>query len=455
MSMLARERIARAAIAAAGDSGAWLRRLSLVAAVGVAACGGGGSDRVTGNAAAPPPVTAAPVPAPAPTPAQSPAPAPTPTPAPAPVPDAALPAGGYAFLRQVNDEHWNWMFPLRSGRVNPEGDARNRPPIAQADGSTDVFTLAAFKQAVLAYNRWAQSTGRPQFLNEGSLKQQGEEFLLFLAKSARETSGSWSGAPAPWIVPYMSGRGETTQVWKGALYWVEEVGYSTNPDGTSAAVNYVVPNHPTWPAAPGRSYYGRGMIQLSWNYNYGAFSAWLFDNAILPDVVTRRDLLLWRPDLVATNGTLSILSGIWFWMTAQGNKPASHDVALGRAPAPGVAGGVPALPALRSGFTVNGLSVPPSASGDTTDLEVFAYRLGTIVNIVNGGIECNGAAAYHAGPPQRASYYNAFAMYFNDRIPDLHANRLPLATGIWDAQIGAASGSQVQSATCFNQRSYG
>ncbi|MDQ7989820.1 MAG: glycoside hydrolase family 19 protein [Candidatus Dactylopiibacterium sp.] len=368
--------------------------------------------------------------------------------------DGILPATGYAFLRQVTDDDWNWMFPLRSGRYNPEGGTRNNPPVAAANGSTDVFTLGAFRKAVLDYNTWASQHNYKQFLNEGTLKQQAQEFLTFWAKSSRETSGSWSGAPAPWVVPFTNAAGESTSVWKGGLYWVEEVGYSTRADGTSAAVNYVDPGSTEFPPVAGRSYYGRGIIQLSWNYNYGAFSYWLYDNGLRRDLITRRDTLLHRPDYVATDGALSILSGIWFWMTPQGAKPSSHDVLYGDVHNISASSTDRGLPQLRAGYTVGGKSTGPTAAGDTTDAGVLAFRFGTILNIVNGGLECNGAAAWHNGPPQRVSYYNAFTMYFNDRVKTLNATRIPQGTNIWESRVSASSPEQMQSATCFNQKSY-
>lgn len=59
------------------------------------------------------------------------------------------------------------------------------------------------------------------------------------------------------------------------------MGYSTDPvTGRSAAIGYVDAGSTDYPPVEGRSYYGRGVIQLSWNYNYGAFSSWMFDNGL-------------------------------------------------------------------------------------------------------------------------------------------------------------------------------
>ncbi|WP_419810195.1 glycoside hydrolase family 19 protein [Bacterioplanoides sp.] len=368
-----------------------------------------------------------------------------------------LPESGYEFLRQISSQDWDWLFPLRSGkRVSPEpcsagqfldcgGGVRN-------DGSNDAFTLNAFVKAVLEYNHWAASNGYKQFLNEGTAKQQAEEFVAFWAKSSRETSGSWSSANEPWIVSQQIGQ-ETLTVWKGGLYWVEEVGYSTDPlTGTSNAVNYVDAGSASYPPAPGRSYYGRGVIQLSWNYNYGAFSYWLYDNGLMKDVVVNRDELLKFPNLVASNGELSILSGIWFWMTPQGAKPSSHDVMFGNAFNISASTQDQGLPqSNQAGFVI------PTAAGDTNDADVFAYRLGTVINIVNGGLECNKAAAWHGGPVQRVMYYDAYAAYFNQQY-DLGITRMPQVRADsrerWTQSISDSSPAQLQSATCYNQRSY-
>ncbi|GLJ38802.1 hypothetical protein SUGI_0790950 [Cryptomeria japonica] len=58
----------------------------------------------------------------------------------------------------------------------------------------------------------------------------------------------------------------------------------------------------TYPCANGRRYYGRGPLQLSWNYNYGAAGTYLNLN------------LLNQPDLVSTNSTISFKASLWFWM---------------------------------------------------------------------------------------------------------------------------------------------
>jgi len=66
-----------------------------------------------------------------------------------------------------------------------------------------------------------------------------------------------------------------------------------------------------YPCAPGKQYFGRGAKQLSWNYNYGAFSV-----AMYGDV----NILLENPDLVSDTW-LNFASAIWFFVTPQPPKP--------------------------------------------------------------------------------------------------------------------------------------
>jgi hypothetical protein len=358
-------------------------------------------------------------------------------------PATKLPIDGYQFLRNVTREQWDWLFPLRYGKSNNKGATNNKPPIAKSDGSTDVFSLANFTNAVLIYNAFAQKHNHKQFLNEGSKRQQAEEFLVFWAKSSRETSGSWSTAKEPWIVKNEDG----TRVWKGGLYWVEELGFATKSDGTSPAIGYV-DTASTYKPYPNRSYHGRGIIQLSWNYNYGAFSAWLYDNGIMHDVVTQRDALLRYPNLVKDNGTLSILSGIWFWMTPQGPKPSSHDVIYGDVYTVSTSTQEMGLPPRNDGGAVY------AESGQSDDESVFAYRIGTVIDIVNGGIECNHASKWHSGPLQRISYYNAYAQYFNKHFADLNAVIVHDAINVWNQKVSESSPENLKLSTCYSLKSY-
>jgi chitinase len=57
-----------------------------------------------------------------------------------------------------------------------------------------------------------------------------------------------------------------------------------------------------WPCASGKKYYGRGPLQISWNYNYGPAGQSIgFDG-------------LGNPDAVAQDAVVAFKTAFWFWM---------------------------------------------------------------------------------------------------------------------------------------------
>ncbi|EFA79673.1 chitinase [Heterostelium album PN500] len=101
----------------------------------------------------------------------------------------------------------------------------------------------------------------------------------------------------------------------------------------------------------GLQYYGRGPLQLSWNYNYNSCGNALGIN------------LLANPDLVATDSSVSWKTAIWYWNTQKG----------------------------ATAYTPH-------------DAMVTLHAFGETIRAINGGLECNGAA----GSPQmqqRVQYY--------------------------------------------------
>ncbi|OMO83462.1 Glycoside hydrolase, family 19, catalytic [Corchorus olitorius] len=176
------------------------------------------------------------------------------------------------------------------------------------------YTYDAFIVAANSYRAFGAT---------GDVATRKREIAAFLAQTSHETTGGWSTAPDG---PYAWG-----------YCYVQEGG---NPG------NYCVAST-QWPCAPDKKYFGRGPIQISYNFNYGPAG-----NAINVD-------LLNNPDLVATDATISFKTAFWFWMTPQSPKPSCHDVITGQ-------------------WT-------PSAT------DIAANRLpgyGVITNIINGGIEC-------------------------------------------------------------------
>ncbi|WP_395805685.1 glycoside hydrolase family 19 protein [Archangium minus] len=111
----------------------------------------------------------------------------------------------------------------------------------------------------------------PGFATTGDLDTRKREVAAFLANIAHET---------------------------GHLVYVEEINKSVMCDTSWGP--------PGCSCAPGKWYYGRGPIQLSWNGNYCAAG-----NALGVDLMN-------NPDLVAQNPTIAWRTGIWFWMTQTG-----------------------------------------------------------------------------------------------------------------------------------------
>jgi len=96
----------------------------------------------------------------------------------------------------------------------------------------------------------------------------------------------------------------------GGLFYTEEINKGRYCADWS---NWVVD---AYPCVPGKNYYGRGAKQLSWNYNYGAFSSAMFGDAMV---------LLREPELVATTW-LNFAASMWFFVTPQPPKPSMLQV---------------------------------------------------------------------------------------------------------------------------------
>ncbi|MFQ6633471.1 hypothetical protein Gotur_011789 [Gossypium turneri] len=201
----------------------------------------------------------------------------------------------------------------------------------------------------------------PSFGNTGDIATRKREIAAFLAQISHETTGGWATAPDG---PYAWG-----------LCFKEEI----NPQS-----NYCDSTNTQWPCYPGKSYHGRGPIQLSWNYNYGpAGKAVGFDG-------------LRNPEIVANNSLIAFKTGLWFWMTEQSPKPSCHDVMVGK-------------------------YVPTEA--DLAANRTAGY--GLVTNIINGGLECG--IPNDARVNDRIGFFERYAQLFKvDTGPNLDcANQKP------------------------------
>ncbi|KAL9239316.1 hypothetical protein vseg_013651 [Gypsophila vaccaria] len=213
------------------------------------------------------------------------------------------------------------------------------PPCAEAEGElTDIINEKLFNEMLLNRNNGAcpargfytydafiaAAKYFPCFGTVGNEETRKREVAAFLGQTSHETTGGWATAPGG---PYTWG-----------YCFKAEVG-ATNP--------YCVYSK-EWPCVPGQLYYGRGPMQLSYNYNYGQAGQALGLN------------LLSNPGLVENDAVVSFKAGLWFWMTPQSPKPACHTVMIGK-------------------------WVPTPA--DIAANRVPGY--GVLTNIINGGLECN------------------------------------------------------------------
>ena len=74
--------------------------------------------------------------------------------------------------------------------------------------------------------------------------------------------------------------------------------------------NQCAKNYPSTIGVPGKSYHGRGFMQLTWDYNYRDAS-----NGIGMD-----DQLLKEPERVSTDLNISGKTSVWFWKARVWNK---------------------------------------------------------------------------------------------------------------------------------------
>ena len=147
------------------------------------------------------------------------------------------------------------------------------------------------------------------------------------------------------------------------LFYLEEINKSAYCADWSAWVSAA------YPCVPGQLYYGRGAKQLSWNYNYGAFSQAMFGDA---------RILLEQPDLVA-NTWLNFASSMWFYVTPQPPKPSMLQVVEG--------------------------DWTPNSVDEAANLAGF----GATTMIINGALECGPSPSNPTGASNRANYYTDFA----------------------------------------------
>lgn len=183
------------------------------------------------------------------------------------------------------------------------------------------------------------------FCNNVDLAMNKKELSAFFAQAAHETRHGADGS------------------FKDGLMLKQEL---------SSANSYLTENN-IYPAVPGKKYYGRGPLQLSYNGNYGAASEVMFGD---------KNKLLNDPDLVIKDPVIAFETAIYFWMTPQSLKPSAHQVLTG--------------------------SWHPTAE---EKLKGWTAGFAMVTNIINGAIECNRGEDV-PGMKNRISYYRYFLKEF-------------------------------------------
>jgi hypothetical protein len=275
----------------------------------------------------------------------------------------------------LNSQQWDELFPRRAGTygVHPQGytaDFYSFENLIQAANEMSDYTVEIrLKEGVwgqlitittvsnaTTYNysdvdaSWYSSpipetiinVDFGDFVNRTNDQNNKRELGAFLANISKETTGGWQQP---------IGGGSEGDYAQWGLYFVHEVGYTNdNSAGTYSQ------GSSEYPPNPAVGYYGRGPIQLSWNYNYGQLSKFLFNDV---------NILLDNPNAIQEDGVLAFKSAIWFWMMPQCPKPSCHQV-------------------------MHELWEPEA--GEYTSEKMYKNGFAHTNNIINGGLECRSAS---------------------------------------------------------------
>ena len=232
--------------------------------------------------------------------------------------------------KYLDEAKWNELFPHRAN-------------LDKKAGAGDFYSYKAFLEAAKLF---------PNFMAEGDAHTQKRELAAFFANISLETANIWTDSAGVYL--------------KWALYYIEE-------QGSGHKDHYADKTNEEYPPVAGKYYYGRGPVQISWNYNYGQFSEAWFGN---------KDTLLQHPELLSHDPVLALVSALWFWMTPQYPKPSCHDIMTGKWKP--------------TGDDIKKGRVP---------------GFGATVNVFNGAIEC-GHKTDEGSTGYRYKYYQYYCKYF-------------------------------------------
>jgi hypothetical protein len=245
----------------------------------------------------------------------------------------------------------------------------SKPAFSNADQDSSVADLISKKQyeklfphhnAIYSYENFIEaSKSFSLFANEGDSSTRKKELVAFFANIAHETTSGWKESQGG------------SYVW--GLVYVEE---QACKDGK--CTQYNTAGTSKYQPVAGKSYHGRGPMQLSYAYNYGLAG----DELNLP--------LLQQPELVSSDGVVAFKTALWFWMREQKPKPSCHNVMCGK--------------------------------WQPSEDDIKQNRkpgFGMVINIINGGVECNTAdPVIEAKRKERIGFHKWFAVIINIKVED-------------------------------------
>mgnify|MGYP003685507193 FL=1 len=248
----------------------------------------------------------------------------------------SLNAANLNIANLITSSDWNTIFPNRAQAGHIQGatddfysyarftsavDKISEYSVTFSSGPDNQGTSVAVTKAggsswtyIITSSSWAgadYTVDYSTFCNTGNDFNDKRELSAFLANITKETTGGWVD-PDP-----SKGASEQPNGSHGSwgLHWLRELGPGGNASAKSSNC-YTTGSTIDYQPAAGKCYYGRGPIQISYFYNYGNFSEFLYDDKSLVS----------NPDLLEQDGELALLSAIWFWMTPQCPKPSCHQV---------------------------------------------------------------------------------------------------------------------------------
>ncbi len=274
-------------------------------------------------------------------------------------------------LKTTNNDVVDAIIP--SALTNPDNVKRAERVFPEAEW----HFLTQMAAAEYTYTRFLQAIGKfPAFCGEYTDGRDSDaickrSIVTAFAHFSQETGGHIDKEN-------VSDNPQGLEEWQQALVHVREMGWSEGQEGYTTGCGQNDWQNARWPCEPNQGYFGRGAKQLSYHFNYGAFSEVMFNGDA--------SILLKNPSLVA-DSWLNLASAIWFFLTPQAPKPAMLHV-IDRTWTP---------------------SIREKEAG-------IGYGFGTTINVINGGIECGEQNKDKGQPVNRIRYWEGLSSHYDIAI---------------------------------------